>query len=355
MAHPAGTSQKQNVMMFTTDVALVADSEYKKYVQEFANDINALNDAFANAWYKLVTRDMGPVTRCVGPNVPPPQPFQYPLPPPPSELADFEAVQADVNEIVNKSDSNQGLLLKLAWQCASTYRSTDYQGGCNGARIRFSPGKDWKTSKGVVGPALKLLKPIKNKYGDNLTWADLIVLAGNVAAIHAGAPSSLPFCPGRSDDKDGSAWESLSFINAEHPANMTAVLDLLELQGLTPKEFVALSLVAEPSSKLGTDLLKSFLNSTESVDSNEGTATALLKSLLTSSDSGNKDITASAIRLQPDLRYWAEYYIATGDEVLAEDFAAAWTKMMTADRFDGPVGNVCFDSDVCVGTAQATS
>jgi hypothetical protein len=136
---------------------------------------------------------------------------------------------------------------------------------------------------------------------------------------------------------------------------MTAVLDLLELQGLTPKEFVALSLVAEPSSKLGTDLLKSFLNSTESVDNNEGTATALLKSFLISSDSGNKDITASAIRLQPDLRYWAEYYIASGDEVLAEDFAAAWTKMMTADRFDGPVGNVCFDSDVCVGTAQATS
>jgi catalase (peroxidase I) len=333
MAHPPGTSQKQDIMMLTTDVALVVDPEYKKYVQEFANDIHALNDAFANVWYKLVTRDMGPVTRCVGPHVPPPQAFQYPLPPPPSKSADVDAVQADVKKIVDKSDSNQALLLKLAWQCASTFRFTDYLGGCNGARIRFSPGKDWKSNEGVVDPALKLLQPIKSKYGNSLTWADLIVLAGNVAAIRAGAPTSLPFCPGRSDATDGAGWEALSFMNAEPPANMTAVLDLLELQGLTPKEFVALSIVSHPSAKLGTTLLKSFLDS---------------------KDDG-KDVTASAIRVQPDLRYWAEYYIASGDEVLAEDFATAWTKMMTADRFDGPVGNVCFDSDVCVGSAQATS
>lgn len=106
--------------------------------------------------YKLVTRDMGPVTRCLGPDVPPPQPFQDPLPPPPPGPApDYARLARDIARALRRPspaaepDTVHGrphygaLFVTLAWQCASTFRETDYSGGCNGARIRFAPQKDW--------------------------------------------------------------------------------------------------------------------------------------------------------------------------------------------------------------------
>jgi catalase-peroxidase len=99
--------------------------------------------------------------------VAPPQPFQFPLPDPPAELADFDAVRKDLNDLMDSKPN--GEFVRLAMQSANTYRCTDYLGGCNGARIRFSPGKDWKTNAGL-DKTLSMLEPIKNKYGEGLSW-----------------------------------------------------------------------------------------------------------------------------------------------------------------------------------------
>lgn len=129
------------IMMMTTDLALLEDDAYYELVVRFSEDINYLQEQFAHAWYKLVTRDMGPVTRCFGNDVPPAQPFQYPLPAPlPEEdLADFDEVKIYLienilytpnSEIIEMDAGGYGpLFIRLAWQCANTFRQTDYLGG----------------------------------------------------------------------------------------------------------------------------------------------------------------------------------------------------------------------------------
>ena len=207
---------QQDVIMLTTDIALKTDPEYRKYVEEFAKDEKAYADAFAAVWYKLVNRDMGPVSRLVGPDVAPAQEWQFALPDPPAKHANMAAVEKEVKHLLDKDDSKTSEFVRLARNSADTFRHTDYLGGCNGARIRFSPGKDWKTNEGL-DKTLDELKPIKEKFGDNLTWADLIVLAGNAAVKKLGAPKNLPFSPGRADATDGAGWEPLDYMNAEAP------------------------------------------------------------------------------------------------------------------------------------------
>ena len=296
--------------MLTTDIGLVTDPEYRKYVEEFAKDEDAFSQAFAEVWYKLVNRDMGPASRCVGPDVAPPQEFQFPLPDPPAKLADMDKVAQDLKALMKNSG---GEFVRLAMQSANTYRVTDYLGGCNGARIRFSPGKDWTSTKGL-DKTLAELEPIKEKYGDGLSWADLIVLAGNVAVERLGSPS-LSFCAGRTDAPDGAGWQPVEHFNAELPKTVDEVVARYELRGLTAKDFVALQFPSYPSA-------------------------ATLKAVLSSED-GSADVTAQALQFHPDLRTWAEYYVAAGDEVYGNGFASAWTNFMNADRFDGPLGNVC--------------
>jgi catalase (peroxidase I) len=139
-------------MMLTSDISLLEDptKQYPPLVKKYAEDQAAFDHAFKYAWYKLTTRDMGPVTRCVGKNVPPAQDWQYPLPPTPAKLANFDQVRKDLEAALTtdqpsilpadkygKGVTYGPLFVRLAWQCASTFRSTDYQGGCNGARIRY--------------------------------------------------------------------------------------------------------------------------------------------------------------------------------------------------------------------------
>ena len=194
---PGAFGGKQRVMMLTTDMALVSDPAYDRIVFQYQMDQAALDHAFKHAWYKLVTRDMGPVTRCAGPMVPPAQPWQNPLPPTPAKLANFTQVAHEVRQLLRTSqpafpaDRYDGqpdygpLFVRLAQQCASTFRVTDWQGGCNGARLRFSPEKDWPVNK-ELDRALLLLKSIKDAH-HGLSWADLIVLTGTVALEEAGA------------------------------------------------------------------------------------------------------------------------------------------------------------------------
>ena len=215
---------REPIMMMTSDLSLLEDPEnsYQQYVQQFNEDSAAFDDAFAAAWYKLTARDMGPHARCIGDDVPPPQPWQFPLPPPPppADLPDFEEVREAVSRAIIEPnpvlppDEYDGqpyygaLFVRLAWACASTFRSTDYLGGCNGARIRFPPQRDWPVNTALDG-ALAVLLPVKEQFGDPLSWADLIALAGTVALEDAaaagaggGAGSGLPpmeFCGGRTD------------------------------------------------------------------------------------------------------------------------------------------------------------
>jgi catalase-peroxidase len=310
-AHPGGPSDTQDVMMLTTDIALSVDPEYRKYVDEFANDEKAFADAFAAVWYKLVNRDMGPHSRMVGPDVAPPQEFQFSLPDPPANLADMSEVEKELTKLMD-AEPLKGEFVRLAVNSASTFRHTDYCGGCNGARIRFSPGMDWKSNEGL-DKTLTLLVPIKAKFGDSLSWADLIVLAGNVAVKRLGAPKDLPFCPGRTDAKDGAGWAPLEYINAKPPATIDNMAERNSLRGLTAKEFVALSFTTYPS-------------------------VAALKMLCASNE--NEDVTAQALKYHPEFKNWVDYYIASGDAVFHHDFACAWTKLMNMDRFDGPIGNV---------------
>ena len=313
MAHGEG---EQDVMMMTTDIALATDPKYRKYVKEFANDKKAFADEFARVWYKLVNRDLGPHSRLVGPEVAAPQDWQFPLPDSPKTLADMKKVEKDLQTVLSAENTKDltNEFVRLARNSAGTYRHTDFLGGANGARIRFAPGKDWKMNKGLE-KTLAILKPIKTKYDQGLSWADLIVLAGNVGVKKLGAPDNLPFCPGRTDAKDGEGWEALDYINKEEPKTYDDVLFRNELRGLSEKEYVAMSFVDFHT----TESLKDLLQSAEVPD----------------------NIYTKVLKYSPQIRHWVNYYIGSGDETYKKDFAKVWTKMMNADRFDGPIHNAC--------------
>jgi catalase-peroxidase len=170
--------------------------------------------------YKLTTRDMGPIERCLGKATPPAQPWQFPLPSPATSLPDFEAVRTSITKVMTTAKSatlepdtsstgaaNYGaIFVQLAYQCASTFRRTDYLGGCNGAHIRyddvflsstvsftsqgvmmclvdvhrFAPQSNWEVNV-AMDKALALLQPVKDQFASSLSWADLIVAAAQVS------------------------------------------------------------------------------------------------------------------------------------------------------------------------------
>jgi catalase (peroxidase I) len=311
------SNETQSIMMLTTDVALLTDPEYRGYIEEFASNLTALDETFAHAWYKLVTRDMGPIARCAGPRVPPPQQWQHALPPPRPHrtLANMDHVKEDLHRVIKSNPD--GEFVRLALQCANTYRATDFQGGCNGARIRFSPALDWPANRGL-DKTLALLDPVKDKYGSGLSYADLIVLAGNVAAEWRGAPA-LRFCPGRVDAPDGKAWKHLEYGNANPPATVDEMLERADRRGQTAQDLAALSFAVYGSSRKLQELLGSSGSST-----------------------GDDDVLLSqGLRYYPELRVWAEHYASVGDAEYGRAFRSSWTRLMNADRFDGPVRNLC--------------
>jgi catalase-peroxidase len=214
---PTDRGSPSGIMMLVSDIGLIKHDFYKKYVEEFAQNLSSLEYEFAHAWYHLASHDMGPYTRCIGPFVPPPQSWQHPLPPPlPSDqLPNLDDVKKQILAIMRPTSPSRYLVpdydgkslyygaafIRLAWQCAATYRRTDYHGGCNGARVRFAPQALWDVNKGMDA-VIKVLEPVKNAF-PKLSWADLIVYAAHVAiedsAASASAQAPMPFCPGRTD------------------------------------------------------------------------------------------------------------------------------------------------------------
>eukprot|EP00092_Neocalanus_flemingeri_P007602 GFUD01008204.1.p1 GENE.GFUD01008204.1~~GFUD01008204.1.p1 ORF type:complete len:657 (+),score=134.32 GFUD01008204.1:264-2234(+) len=359
-APSADGTHNQTIGLLTSDVALMwKDEAYKSLVRQFADDMEALDHAFEHAWYKLTTRDMGPSTRCSNADAPPPQPFQYPLPDPPAQLADFDKVRQKIDNLLNIDDGEAiGMFTRLAWQCSSTFRSTDYLGGCNGARIRFSPQKDWSVNINIKN-ALELLEPIKDQT-ENLSWADLIVLAGNAALEKAGG-EPLVFCGGRTDAPDGMGSEFLfPKITGNSSESLVQLKDYISIMGLTQREFVALNgagyavgdssdcdgLYCRRNSFIGTSTVSSCLSNIFFVtllseNWEEYTIPSTGKKMY---KAAGKDLlmlpTDLMIRFDPVLQAIAQDFAEDNNMFLSE-VAAAWTKLSISDRFQGPTGNQC--------------
>jgi len=195
-------------MMLTTDLALRYDPVYSKISRRFYENHSAFQEAFAKAWYKLTHRDMGPYARCLGPEVPPPQLWQDPVPTltsPPIDAAD----QVRLKSMLLNSGLSVTRLVATAWASASTFRASDKRGGANGARIRLAPQKDWIVNEPKeLAKALATLEKIQEDFNsksavNKVSMADLIVLGGcagvEAAAKDAGYDVQVPFTPGRAD------------------------------------------------------------------------------------------------------------------------------------------------------------
>ncbi|KAJ3073082.1 hypothetical protein HDU98_002288 [Podochytrium sp. JEL0797] len=227
-----------DVRMLTADVALLHDVDYLGWVKTYAGDVGKLQTDFAAAWYKLTTEDMGPQGRCVNSDAPPAQAFQNPVPAPPAKLANFTDVSAAVGKLFVGKPEVVAQVVDLAYQCASTFRATDYRGGCNGARIRFEPEKGYPENRGL-DTVLTALEPVKAQFGDALTWADLIAVAGKVALVQAGVVG-VDVSVGRSDAMDGSASKSFPPRNY-YTSVEVQVADDATVRGLSVYEAVALA------------------------------------------------------------------------------------------------------------------
>ncbi|KAH7492273.1 Catalase-peroxidase 2 [Phytophthora ramorum] len=337
------------VRMLTADIALLHDPSYHSISLEFAADQAALDDAFSHAWYKLMSRDVGPVARCRGNDIPPAQPFQNPLPPTPGKLPNFDSVRSDIRKLLKKSvegltsDSsadgtpyNGALFVHAAYQCASTFRITDYAGGCNGAKIRFSPQKDWPVNAGVDS-IITALEPIKKSY-PSLSTADLLVLAGQVALQEAGVKTK--FLGGRTDAENGEGDDILA-PREYYNTTAIAVQDNIKILGVSGQEAVALA--GRPRSvaqQKAQGYSGSYSNCSEALTNDY--FNVLLNETWTPVSAKEykaegKDLfmldTDLALLEVPELKKAVELF-ASSDHAFKQVFASAWAKVMTADHFN---------------------
>ena len=206
-------SRRHAPMMLTSDLALKVDPIYRPIAERFHENPDELAEAFAKAWYKLLHRDMGPLSRYLGPWVPEPQLWQDPVPAVDHELVD-DADVAALKSAVLGSGLSVSQLVRTAWASAASFRGTDKRGGANGARIRLAPQKDWEANEPGGSPTvLATLEQVRQDFhdaqtgGTRISLADLIVLGGcaavEKAAQDAGHDVTVPFAPGRTDATAG--------------------------------------------------------------------------------------------------------------------------------------------------------
>jgi catalase-peroxidase len=353
-------------MMATTDLALLTDPEYRKISERFRDNPDQLADAFARAWYKLLHRDMGPVSRFLGPWVAEPQLWQDPVPAVEGELIG-DAEIAELKQKVLDSGVSVSQLVNTAWASAASYRDTDKRGGANGARIRLAPQKDWAVNDpSALAGVLSNLEGVQQAFngagGKQVSLADLIVLGGcaavEKAAKDAGHTVTVPFSPGRTDasqeQTDVESFEVLelksdgfrNFLEAgDKLPPEQRLLDKANLLSLTAPEMTVLvgglrALGANTggsshgvfTDKPGTLTNDFFVNllapGTEWTTSTSGENVY---------EGGGR--TATAVDLvfgsNSQLRALAEVYAQDdAKEKFVRDFVAAWDKVMNLDRFD---------------------
>ncbi|WP_207210502.1 catalase/peroxidase HPI [Nocardioides zhouii] len=360
---PDEAGAKRLPTMLTTDLALRMDPAYEQISRRFLENPDEFADAFARAWFKLTHRDMGPVARYVGPEVPSEELiWQDPIPAP-AHTATDETIAA-VKQQIADSGLTVSQLVSTAWAAASSYRHSDKRGGANGGRIRLEPQRSWEVNDPQqLAGAITVLEGIAA--GNDITFADTVVLAGNVGVEHAAAAAGIdvevPFTPGRGDatqeqtDVESFAWlepKADGFRNFERsdaklPAEYLLV-DKANLLNVTAPEMTVLvgglrvlgantaastdGVLTERPGQLTNDFFVNLL------DLGTVWAPAGSNDRFEASTNGNAWTGSRAdlvFASNSELRAVAEVYAQDGShEKFVHDFVAAWVKVMDNDRYD---------------------
>ncbi len=366
-------SKRHAPTMLTTDLALRVDPIYEKISRHFHENPDAFADAFARAWYKLTHRDMGPIARYLGPEVPKEVLiWQDPIPAITHTLIDDKDIAVLKAKIID-SGLTVSQLVSTAWASASTFRGSDKRGGANGARIRLAPQKDWEVNNPAqLAKVLQTLEGIQKAFnagGKQVSMADLIVLAGcagiEKAASNAGHKLSVPFTPGRADatqeQTDVESFEVLepaadgfrNYMKPKHVASAEEMLvDKAQLLTLTAPEMTVLvggmrvlntnfdeskhGVFTKRPEALTNDYFVHLLDlgtSWKSASNDQGVFEGRDRK------TGELKWTGTRVDLifgsNSELRAIAEVYgCADSEEKFLKDFIAAWNKVMNLDRFD---------------------
>jgi catalase-peroxidase len=373
-AHDA--SRKHLPTMLTTDLSLRFDPAYEKISRRFYENPDQFADAFARAWFKLTHRDMGPIVRYLGPLVPKETLiWQDPIPAVDHALID-EADVASLKAKILSSGLSVSELVSTAWASASTFRRSDKRGGANGGRIRLSPQKDWEVNNPAqLAAVLQKLEAIQAEFnasaagGKKVSLADLIVLGGGAAvekaAKHAGVDVTVAFQPGRMDasqeQTDVQSFAPLepradgfrNYISRRQQFMMPeeALVDRAQLLGLTAPEMTVLlgglrvlganaggsrhGVFTTHPGALTNDF---FVNLLDMSTYWEATGS---DGVFEGRDRKTKDLKWTATRVDlifgahSQLRAFSEVYACADSKAkFANDFVAAWNKVMNADRFN---------------------
>lgn len=369
-------SKRRAPSMLTTDIALRVDPAYEKISRRFYEDPDAFADAFARAWFKLTHRDMGPLARYLGPEVPKEELiWQDPIPAVNHPLVDEQDVAA-LKAKVLASGLSVAELVSTAWASASTFRGSDKRGGANGARIRLAPQKDWPVNQPEqLAKVLGVLEEIQAEFnasaagGKKISLADLIVLAGDAgveeAARKGGHKVSVPFAPGRMDaSQEQTDVHSVgmlepvadgfrNFLKAKFSVPAEALLiDKAQLLTLTAPEMTALigGLRVLGANTGGSQ--NGVFTTRPGTLSNDFFTHLLDMGTVWKPTSGDNEQfegrdrktgeakwTGSRIDLllgsNSQLRALSEVYgCSDGERRFVHDFVKAWTKVMNLDRFD---------------------
>ncbi|MGV6847316.1 MAG: catalase/peroxidase HPI [Marinibacterium sp.] len=365
---PETGERTHRIIMTTADMAMRMDPIYGPISKRFHENPEEFADAFARAWFKLTHRDMGPKSRYLGPDVPDEDLiWQDPIPAG-TPLSDSDV--ADLKAKILATGLSVAELARAAWASASTFRQSDNRGGANGARVRLAPQKDWAANDPAeLAKVLSALEGVQAGFGKPVSMADLIVLGGAAAvekaAADAGQPVSVPVSTGRGDATDEQT-DADSFAVLEPKVDgfrnyaiascaQTAddfLIDKAQLLSLTAPEMTVLlagmramgantggsrhGVLTDRPGALTTDFFTNLLDmstvwapsaSEEGVFEGRDRATGDLKWTATRTD--------LALGSNSQLRALAEVYGSAGNEAkFANDFAAAWTKVMELDRFD---------------------
>ena len=369
-------SKKHPPVMLTTDLSLIKDPAYRKISERFHKNPDELADAFARAWFKLLHRDMGPVSRYRGPLVPAEQLiWQDPVPAVDHDLIGEKEI-ASLKKQILETGVSVSALVSTAWASASTFRTTDKRGGANGARIRLSPQREWDVNvRAGVADVIAKLEKVQQAFnsgrsdGKRVSLADLIVLGGcaaiESAAKAAGHAVSVPFTPGRTDaSQEQTEVESLNYLEpkadavrnyaqgdaaacAEHlmldqahkltlsAPELTALVGGMRVLGANVGE-VEHGVLTDRPGALSNDFFVNLLDmATQWTPVGEG------ERVFEGRDRASNAARWTGTRVDlvfgsnSQLRAISEVYAAAdGQERFVEDFVAAWDKVMNLDRFE---------------------
>ncbi|MCB0865378.1 MAG: catalase/peroxidase HPI [Solirubrobacterales bacterium] len=374
---PADQETKHTPTMLTTDLSMRMDPAYEEITRRWLDHPEELADAFSRAWFKLTHRDMGPVDRYLGPEVPSEElVWQDPVPKPDHELVDASDVAA-LKEKVLGSGLSISQLVRAAWASASSFRGSDKRGGANGARVRLEPQKDWEVNDPEeLAAVLAKLEEIQSEFngsengsGKRISLADLIVLAGSAAveaaAEKAGRDIEVPFNPGRGDasaeQTDADSFTYLeptadgfrNYLSGEHrlPAEYL-LIDRANLLTLTaPEMTVLVGGLRVLGANAGGSQHGALTDSPETLTNDyfvnlldlgtEWKSVADDDNMFEGRERSTGDLRWTGTRADlvfgsnSELRAVAEVY-ASDDaaDKFVDDFVAAWAKVMELDRFD---------------------